>query len=126
MADPFPKRKQLARPHRRAKRHVATRAEWARIVAEKQGPCRVCCDPGHNGSLFGRIQLHHLVPRALMGDDVADNLVPLCLVCHQAVTERRPLELRELAEMLTDAEYAYVIGKLGEGAMERLFGVGRG
>jgi hypothetical protein len=28
------------------------------------------------------------------------------------------------AASLTDAEYAYVIGKLGEAGMERLFGVG--
>jgi 5-methylcytosine-specific restriction endonuclease McrA len=125
MADPFPKRKQLARPHRRAKRHVATRAEWARIVAEKQGPCRVCCDPGHNGSLFGRIQLHHLVPRAQLGDDVPDNIAPLCPECHLRVTARQGIALRALAATLTEAEREYVAGRLGPGGLERLFGVGR-
>jgi hypothetical protein len=54
---------------------------------------------------------------------MADNIVPLCLDCHLAVTLRKPLECRELAESLTDSEYAYVVGKLGEGALGRLFGV---
>jgi hypothetical protein len=59
------------------------------------------------------------------GDDTADNIVPLGPTCHRKVTERHEIKLRKLAESLTDAEYAYVIAKLGEGGMERLFGVGR-
>lgn len=57
------------------------------------------------------------------GDDVADNLVPLRQACHDRVTRRDSGALRDLASNLTDAEYAYVVGKLGEGAMGRLFGV---
>jgi predicted HNH restriction endonuclease len=125
MTDPFPKAKQLARGERRYRRKVASPKQWAAIRAEKLGPCRVCCvsEPSPYGPTG--IQLHHLVSRAALGDDVAENLVPLCGECHDAITRRAPLEIRELAECLTDAEYAYVIGKLGEGAMERLFGVGR-
>jgi hypothetical protein len=40
------------------------------------------------------------------------------------VIARRRAGMREaLAESLTDAEYAYVVGRLREGAMQRLFGV---
>lgn len=123
-AKPFPKRSQLHRPARRPKRIVATKAQWAVIAAAKLGPCRVCCDPCRNGKIYGLAQFHHLVPRSQMGDDVPDNIVPLCLFCHGDVTRRVSSSLRKLAESLTDAEYAYCIGKLGEGAIERLFGVG--
>jgi hypothetical protein len=71
------------------------------------------------------VQYHHLIPRAQGGDDTADNIVPLSPEGHALVTLREPGALRRLAESLTDAEYAYVIDKLGEGALERLFGVMR-
>lgn len=120
---PYPKREQLHRPARRRARITATKAQWAEIAAAKLGPCRVCCDPGHNGSQFGRIQLHHLVPRSQLGDDVADNIVPLCLPCHEQTTRRNPVDLAAIADSLTRAERAYIIRKLGSGAFGRLFGV---
>jgi hypothetical protein len=82
------------------------------------GTCRLC----------GRfpVQYHHLVERDAphFGDDVADNIVPLCGTDHTLVTDRHKLALYRLGEALTDAEYAYVIGKLGEDGPARLFGVG--
>jgi hypothetical protein len=69
------------------------------------------------------VEYHHLIPRAQGGDDDADNIVPLSREGHALVTVRDREALRRLAESLTDAEYAYAIGKLGEGALERLFGV---
>jgi hypothetical protein len=65
-----------------------------------------------------------LVSRSALGDDVADNIVPLCRVHHELITDHAAPARERLARSLTDAEYAYVIGKLGEGALERLFGVG--
>lgn len=123
MTDPYPKSRQLRRAGRRYRRKIASPKQWQAIIAAKQGPCRVCCDPGTNGSLFGRIQMHHLVPRVHGGDDTADNIAPLCFDCHDAVTRRDPSALEALAASLTDGEYAYVIGKLGEDALERLYGV---
>ena len=112
-------RKKPDRGNRKRGRITATRDGWLELRRSKLGACRICCDS------HGDVELHHLVPRSRGGDDIAPNLVPLCRICHDRVTRREYLESLELAESLTDAEYAYVIGKLGEGGMERLFGVGR-
>jgi 5-methylcytosine-specific restriction endonuclease McrA len=124
-AKPYPKSSQLARGTRRYRRKVASAKGWQRIIAAKQGPCRVCRDPASNGSVHAHITFHHLVARAQGGDDVSDNIVPLCQGCHGLATLRNPLVLEVLARSLTDAEYAYIVGKLGESGMERLFGAGR-
>lgn len=128
MTDPYPKSRQLARGERRYRRKVASPKQWQAIIAEKGAACRLDAEFGSEGAktLFGRpvqIEYHHLVSRAKGGDDVADNIVPLCRNCHEAITRRKPMQCQALARSLTDAEYAYVIGKLGEGALERLFGV---
>lgn len=103
---------------KRYRRRVASPKQWAALRAEKLDGrfCRLNCFEAAD-------QLHHLVPRSQGGDDTADGLVPLCAKHHERVTRRDPEALRFLAESLTDAEYAYCVGKLGEGAMTRLFGV---
>lgn len=117
---PHPKEAQL-KPGRKRKyrRIVAGPKAWQVIRSAKLGPCRVC------GTTYPPVELHHLVPRSQSGDDVPDNLVPLCSSDHHLVTERRRLELELLAKALTDSEYTYCVMKLGENAMERLFGVNR-
>lgn len=122
MTDPYPKSRQLARGERRYRRKVASPKQWQAIIEAKQGPCRVCAKWGTTSGY--PIEYHHIIPRSLGGDDVVDNVIPLCSVDHRLVTENKADRLRIVAESLTDAEYTYVIGKLGEGAMERLFGVG--
>jgi HNH endonuclease len=102
-------------------RKVASTKEWVAIIEAKGIACRL--SEAFQADNRGPIEFHHLVSRAQMGDDVADNIVPLCRRCHTAVTHRSMSHLRWLAESLTDAEYAYVVGKLGEGGMQRLFGV---
>lgn len=121
MAEPFSKERQLARGERRYRRKVASPKQWQAIRAEKGETCRLY-------KINTRIHelpthYHHLVSRAALGDDVADNLVPLCGLCHTFVTRRSAPHLKQLAAALTDAEYAYVTSKLGEGGMQRLFGV---
>jgi hypothetical protein len=123
--EPLPKSSQLARGERRYRRKIASPKQWQAIIAAKNGPCRVC--EGRTGTRrfppFGA-EFHHLVSRAQLGDDTEDNIVPLCSLCHAEVTGRFAPSLQALAANLSDAEYAYCIGKLGEGALERLFGVG--
>jgi predicted HNH restriction endonuclease len=123
VADPFPKERQLARGERRYRRKVANPKKWQAIIAAKGEACRICESWG-TVSVFP-IEYHHLVPRAHLGDDVADNIVPLCSADHRLVTEGQPSALARLAANLSPAEQAYVVGKLGEGGMERLFGVAR-
>lgn len=111
MTDPYPKSRQLARGSKRYRRKVASPKQWQAIVAAKVGPCRVCLDPASNGLLHGHVQFHHLVSRAALGDDVPDNIVPLCPSCHGLVTKLDPHALALLAASLTDAERAYVDGR---------------
>jgi hypothetical protein len=122
---PDPKSRSLARGERRYRRKVASPKQWQAIIAAKTGPCRLCVTPSSNGHGFRPVTFHHLVPRGLGGDDVEDNIVPLCVFDHMFVTAREPDTLAALAASLTDSEYAYVVGKLGESGPARLFGVGR-
>ncbi len=114
-AKPYPKAQQLARGERRYRRKVASPKQWASIRAAKLGPCRVC---GVN-----RPQLHHVVPRSSGGDDVADNMTPLCPDCHLLVGTRSPIHCRLFVANLTDAEYAYAVEKGGEQVFERVYGI---
>ena len=106
-------------PRKRYRRKVASRKQWAAICAEKLDgqQCRIC------GAAYRWSELHHLVARAQGGDDVAENMVPLCRGCHDGITRRSAPLLKKLSESLNDEEYAYVIGKLGEQGPGRLFGV---
>lgn len=115
---PFPKSLQLARGERRYRRKVASAKQWQAISAAKMGPCRVCWN-----RLPTFMQLHHLVSREDHGDDVADNLVPVCGECHDAITRRVETISRLLLSRLSDAEYAYMIGKGGEDYPERAYGI---
>ncbi len=120
---PYPKAQQLSRGSRRHWRKVASPKRWQAIIDAKVGPCRVCTDPASNGSKFGRVQFHHLIPRSLGGDDAPDNIVPLCPVCHELVTRRGSIACGLLCSSLTDSECAYCVTKFGEGVFERVYGI---
>lgn len=108
---------------RRARRFYASPKQWAVLRETKVGPCRVCGDLGSNGVVHGRIHLHHVVSRQDGGDDVADNLVPLCPFDHDLITRRDPGAGLVLMLSLTDAEYAYMVQRGGEGYPERAYGL---
>jgi 5-methylcytosine-specific restriction endonuclease McrA len=115
MADPYPKSRQLARGRRRYRRKVASPKQWQAIEAAKLAPCRICDAPV--------VELHHIVPRDLGGNDVPDNIVPLCPLCHKRITERWPLHGNALVRSLTDAEYSHAVEKAGENVWERVYGI---
>ena len=94
---------QVAPDPKPRKRIVATKAEWAAIAEAKQGPCRICRRVESNGSVHSKIQLHHLIRRSQGGDDVPENIVPLCGECHRRLHDGRLVSLR-----LTAAEKAYL------------------
>lgn len=107
---------------RPARRHVASPAEWNELRAQKLGPCRGCDDR----PLRLHMTLHHLVGRDLGGDDVADNLIPLCgsgsAGCHgKAEAERDRATLTRIRHSLTPYEAAYVLRKKGEDFLDRYY-----
>ena len=125
--DPYSKERQLARGERRYRRKVASAKDWQRITAAKLGPCRVCVRTLSNGGTPSyaphRVQFHHLVARIHGGDDLEENIVPVCLECHDFVTRREPHALHALAASLSESERGYVLRKVGEDGYRRLFGV---
>jgi hypothetical protein len=109
-----------------ARRVKADQNEWQRLRAEKMGPCRLCGTI--SGAFVDGVTLHHVVPKGGgRGDDVAENLVPLCghgtVGCHGKVEARDPWARSLLGQRLTDAERAYVVGKQGAAWLERHYGV---
>jgi hypothetical protein len=117
---PFPKAKQLARGERRYRRKVASPKQWAALWEAKRGPCRVCTAY----SFDSVIDPHHLVFREDGGDDVPDNIVPLCRGCHEALHRRAtPAIARLLLSRLSDAEYAYMVQRGGDDYAERAYGI---
>lgn len=109
------------RPPRRVK---ATAERWEQLRALKLGPCRICRDAPEPWYGHG-ITLHHLVSKSLGGDDVPNNLVPLCgsgtTGCHGDVESRDALALVRLRDALTEDELAYVIVKKGADFLARYY-----
>jgi 5-methylcytosine-specific restriction endonuclease McrA len=122
-AKPRPKSAQLARGQRRYRRKVASPKQWQAIIAAKLGPCRVCGSSADNGKLHGLVQFHHVVSRQDGGDDIADNIAPLCPSCHSWVTMRAEATCAALLANLSDSEYTYMIERGGENYPERAYGL---
>ena len=100
-------------------RHVANRDEWNAIILAKMGVCRGC---GQHGEEF-----HHLVSRAQRGDDVAGNIVPLCKLCHLAITDHLAgwEEIaQEVRHSLTPNERAYIVAKKSRAWLQRSYPAG--
>lgn len=123
-ARPYPKAASTkpGRP-RRYRRKIASPKQWQAIIAAKLGPCRVCGQAAWNGGDFPKVQMHHVVSREDFGDDVEENLVPLCLKDHDYVTRRDPIVSLILLASLTDEEYAYAVQRGGENYFERAYGL---
>lgn len=93
------------------RRYKASASEWRQLRELKEGMCRVCRKQwGTN--------LHHLVGKGVGGDDVADNLVPLCGLgnaagCHGLIHAQDETACVKLGASLTTNERGYVIAKKG-------------
>ena len=122
-AKPYTKESQLARGPRKYRRKVASPKQWQAIIAAKcEAGCRICKIPP---PLFDRARHdpHHLIPTDWHGDDVADNIIGLCRTCHGRIEVRHVTAVRLMLTRLSDAEYAYAVGKAGEAWAERIYGV---
>lgn len=111
-------------PNPRPTRRIVDR-EAGRAKAGAGAECRLCGVRAH-------LERHHLVPRSQRGDDVDENIVPLCgphhagglsmlVGCHRLVTENDPDALALLRGRLFPEEEAYVAHKMGWGWLERRY-----
>lgn len=119
----YSKEEQLGRGPQKKSRFKANKKRLEQLRAAKDGPCRVCGGAPPN-------ELHHLIPRSQGGDDQNANLVPLCHDCHSKVTRydreacaalRANLQWRDpkgAHPLESGDEYAYMVGKKGEGWVE--------
>lgn len=99
------------------KRILDPRAGRAKCLSP-DSECRIC--QRRRG-----LERHHLVPRSQGGDDVEQNLVPLCgtfeAECHRRVTENEPAALAALRAALWPEEEAYVAAKMGASYLDRRY-----
>lgn len=98
----------VLRGRRRYRRVVANAKGWRVLRAAKVGACRCCLDPASNGSLHGHVQLHYVVAPHDGGDDVPDNLVPVCPGCRDDLRVCEPFACRALLASLSAAELGYM------------------
>ena len=81
-------------------------AGTGKLIAE--GRCRLCGKPIRDV----RLSRHHLIARGQGGDDVDDNLVPLCGSgtegCHGDVEHWRAMARQRLRRLLRPEEVRYV------------------
>lgn len=104
------------------KRIKATRKQWELIDQAKRGRCRGC------GGDARTTTNHHVVPRSLGGDDVHDNIIPLCghgtAGCHGSI-ETHPSGWERTANRvrrsLTSTELLYVVEKKGWAWLDRYY-----
>lgn len=81
---------------RPVKRHKASPAEW-RSIREALLPtdCRVC----HTQRAS---HLHHVASRAQGGDDIRENLLPVCASCHDLIHGRSDWALSQVRDRITE------------------------
>lgn len=98
-----------------AKRVKADVRDWETMRTLLDEGCQLCGSFGWEEG-YG-LSLHHLVSRSLGGDDVRENLAPLCghgtVGCHGDVEARRNDARGRLRERLTLEQRRYVLGKKG-------------
>jgi 5-methylcytosine-specific restriction endonuclease McrA len=98
----------LADPKPR-KRHRASQAEWKEIrAAFRRSDCCCWTCPAN------WTELHHILNRAHSGDDVIENLAPLCAECHQRIEARDPFTRSLLRQSLMPSNIAYLSSRLAE------------
>lgn len=110
------------RDEKPARRIKASPRDWLRIRATKLNAqrCRICSEKPAES-------LHHICPKSLRGDDVAENMVGLCgdgtTGCHGLVEARDGWACSLLGQRLTAVEREYVLEKKGSGFLARYYGV---
>lgn len=81
---------------RPTKRYKASASEW-RSIREALLPanCRVCDTQRAS-------HLHHVASKAQGGDDVRENLLPVCATCHDLIHGRSSWALAQVRDRITE------------------------
>lgn len=99
-----------------APRIVSDKAGRRKVMAE--GRCRLC-------GYAAELSRHHLVPKGQQGDDVDDNIVPLCgsgtTGCHGDVEHWTSGARSKLRGRLTPAELSYIERKKGVAWLDKRY-----
>ena len=66
------------------------RSKLPRLKLEPEAYCQLCHEVLERDGWrcqscgqIGDLQVHHILPRSRLGDDTAENLIALCVICHQ-------------------------------------------
>lgn len=104
------------------KRTAASPKRIKEIRAKKCGECRLC---GKRRD----VNAHHLIAKSLQGIWTESNIVGLCgsgnTGCHGLIEAYDKAACYLLRALLTDAEYSYVVSKMGEGWLDQRYPVGK-
>lgn len=88
-------------------RYRASIAEWEFIRTWlRRETCWICGEPW--------TELHHILSRGQGGDDVIEDLAPLCASCHRRIEARDVQARAALRGALMPTNLAYLHDKLGE------------
>jgi hypothetical protein len=107
-------------------------ADAGKAKVEREGACRLCgvrvAPLWKGGSPLLSLTRAHLVPKGMGGgggDDVEENIIPLCGMgpgtCHERMEANSPPTRRGLRGVLRDDEISYIVTKKGEGWLDSRF-----
>lgn len=94
-------------PHREVKHGRYIGADKWGVTQKGEDRCRACGARGGGDTLFGRLHLHHAIPRSMCRATKTDlrNGIPLCSACHRGWHDRRVTIFRDV---FTVAEWEFL------------------
>lgn len=95
-------------PHREVKHGRYIGRSAFTVKRKGESACRVCGATPNGEGPFGRLNLHHAIPRSMCRATQADllNGIPLCFECHQGWHDRRLVIYRDV---FTAEEWAFLV-----------------
>lgn len=104
-------------PDWKPRRHKASANEW-RDLREALLPsnCRVC-------DTQRATQLHHVLSRGQRGSDIRENLLPVCVTCHDLIHGRSSWALSQVRDRITEnpAMLDYLVREKGWDWLNRAY-----
>jgi|TARA_R110000824_G_scaffold320638_2_gene507612 5-methylcytosine-specific restriction endonuclease McrA len=93
------------------------------VVRERDGStCRMCLE--HSSKLQKQLQVHHIRPMEMGGNDRRKNLISLCDICHRVVhknVERYIVPMRKYVDLLNKTGEHYTIEQIEKGEYSEIY-----